>query len=299
MAYKRKPIYVFKNLDSNGVFNVPAGRVVLIEETGNGPKAVIKSSNNGLSISATAGDLLLSNSFSEIGKTNVLELDNTDPYSPSSVYHPATKGYVDTMASSAGGNVEITKGYEFTGNGSTTSFDCGSDDAYIPGSVDVYINGLQLNSTDYTAADGRNFTLTNLVPDNNDVIKLVAYGGADVYNKSQSDNIFLKLSGGTVSGKLTTRETQDTVYDLSGNVIDPANGMVQQIILGNDTTYSENIENGQIVLLNILNGSSFNITWPTIQWSTNSGTAPELNSVDTVILYKVHSILYGTHSGNA
>ena len=133
-------------------------------------------------------------------KTNVLALNNTTAYSPTSNYHPATKGYVDALASSGGGNVSITKGFAFTGNGSSTTFDCGAASSYILGAVDVYYNGFQLASTDYTAADGRNFTV-NFTPENGALLKLVAYGGADVYNKTQTDTL---LGAKANSGDVTT-----------------------------------------------------------------------------------------------
>lgn len=136
-------------------------------------------------------------------KSNVLELNNTVAYSPTSNYHPATKAYVDALASSGGGNVAITQGFTFAGDGSTTTFDCGSADSYILGALDVYHNGLQLDGSDYTAADGQTFTLTSLTPASGDIIKLVAYGGADVYNKTQTDTLLdgkLSLGGGTMTG---------------------------------------------------------------------------------------------------
>lgn len=121
-------------------------------------------------------------------KSNVLEKNNTVVYAPTSAYHPATKAYVDALASSGGGNVAITKGFTFSGDGSTTTFDCGTADSYILGAIDIYYNGFQLDSSDYAAGDGQTFAL-NFTPEVGAIIKLVAYGGADVYNKTQTDTL--------------------------------------------------------------------------------------------------------------
>jgi len=302
----RKPIYHFETLSSTGIYEIPVGRIIAVEDINGKSKLFLKITNDFISVNSTIQDFIDSDDSRPVSGVELNDLypeflskSNTDPYSPSSVYHPATKGYVDSMASSAGGNVEITKGYEFTGNGSTTTFDCGRDDAYISGSVDVYHNGWQLNSTDYTAADGRNFTLTNLVPAVGDVIKLVAYGGADVYNKSQSDSLFLKLSGGSILGELTTLETKDTVSEVTTSLLDPSTGMIKYKILSGSVIFTESIQEGQVMLLQLTNGGSYTVTWPEITWCLKDAAAPELSTNDTVILFRINGTLYGTHSGNA
>lgn len=81
-------------------------------------------------------------------KTNVLELDNETPYTPSNSYNPATKLYVDTVTSGGGGgtadgnttygvSVEESEGAVFirlSGSDSTT------DDVYIQAGDNITIS---------------------------------------------------------------------------------------------------------------------------------------------------------------
>jgi len=111
-----------------------------------------------------------------------LAKDNTIEYSPSAPYEPATKAYVDAMASSGGGNVEITKIYRHVAKADQTEFSA----TYILGSLSVFLNGTELDSTDYDAPDGKKVVLKKGAKEN-DIIRIIAYGGADVYNKTQMD----------------------------------------------------------------------------------------------------------------
>ena len=214
---------------------------------------------------------------------DILTKTNTTEYSPTSAYEPATKSYVDSMASSGGGNVEITKmysevaeddqteffytepvaqvdklvidvandtqydleingvmysftsdgdatvdeirdglvtlveddddsvvtasadgddvlltadeaGVEFTVqtvNGATHTNEVANDDGikYLPGAVTVVVNN-DIMHTGFTAADGNKIVLDAGLADDDEVM-LIAYGGADVYNKAQIDGKFL------------------------------------------------------------------------------------------------------------
>lgn len=118
------------------------------------------------------------------GLTQVLTKVNTEVYAPSSAYHPATKAYVDAMATSGGGNVAITAMFRHVATAGQTSFSA----TYILGSVSVYLNGVQLDSFEYTAGTGTTIVLA-VGAILGDIINIVAYGGADVYNKTQIDTL--------------------------------------------------------------------------------------------------------------
>lgn len=128
-------------------------------------------------------------------RANVLEKDNSVPYAPTSQYHPATKAYADSIATSGGGNVAVTKIFEFVASANQTTFNIYS--GYILGSIQVVLNGRALVSTDYTAGDGSNVVLTVGASVNDEII-IVVYGGADVYNKTQSD-LRYEVNGGDVN----------------------------------------------------------------------------------------------------
>jgi len=118
----------------------------------------------------------------KVDTADVLTKTNTTPYSPSSQYEPATKAYVDAMASSGGGNVEITQIYRYVATEAQTTFNAD----YILGSLNVTLNGIELDSADYTAADTTTVVLATGV-NVGDIVRITSYGGADVYNKSQTD----------------------------------------------------------------------------------------------------------------
>jgi len=123
-------------------------------------------------------------------ENNYISKNNTTEYSPSSDYEPATKKYVDAMASSGGGNVEITKNFRHIATDKQREFSA----EYILGSLNVFVNGIQLDTDEYDAADGSADNGKIVLKDEDGVpegtvVIIVAYGGADVYNKSQADTL--------------------------------------------------------------------------------------------------------------
>lgn len=105
----------------------------------------------------------------------------------------------------------------------------------------------------------------------------------------------------TLTNKTLTGYTE-TVYALSGTVIDPANGTVQTKTLSANTTFTESLADGQSVILGITAGA-YSVTWPTTTWVKvgGSGTAPTLTStgVNWIILWQVGGTLRGAFLGTA
>ena len=103
-----------------------------------------------------------------------------------------------------------------------------------------------------------------------------------------------------VTGQTTLAEIKETVSTLSGTAIDPANGSIQTKTVGANTTFTESLETGQAVVLHLLAGASYTVTWPTITWVTGSGNAaPTLTANDVLVLWKVSTTLYGAYVGSA
>lgn len=103
------------------------------------------------------------------------------------------------------------------------------------------------------------------------------------------------LSNKTITG---TKETVYTITDGAGFEIDPANGGIQTVTLGASRSPAvTNFAAGQSVLLGIDDGSAYSITWPTITWTTTTGTAPTLSTTGYtwVVMWKVGSTLYGKY----
>ena len=100
----------------------------------------------------------------------------------------------------------------YTATAGQTTFSATYDSGY----VDVYLNGVKLLSgTDFTATNGTSVVLASGAAVG-DIVDIVAYGTftlSDHYTKTQSDDRYLQLSGGTLTGGLT-----GTTATFSGDV---------------------------------------------------------------------------------
>lgn len=122
------------------------------------------------------------------------------------------------------------------------------------------------------------------------------------FNTAVTDADLATLAGTeTLTNKTLTGYTE-TVYALSGTVIDVANGTVQTKTLSANTTFTESLADGQSVILGITAGA-YSVTWPTTTWVKvgGSGTAPTLTStgVNWIILWQVGGTLRGAFLGTA
>lgn len=94
----------------------------------------------------------------------------------------------------------------------------------------------------------------------------------------------------------------EAVYTLSGNAptLDPSLGTVQLHVLTGPTTYSDAMLSGQYLTLMIDDGAGELVTWPSLTWVNNGGSAPTLSLTDyTVIaLWKAGTTLFGALLGD-
>ena len=104
----------------------------------------------------------------------------------------------------------------------------------------------------------------------------------------------------TMTAQLTIKEAADTQYNLTGTVIDPANGGVQYKTLSANITFTESLENGQGVQLMIDDGTAYTITWFTITWLNNGGTAPTLATTGytAIYIFQMAGTVYGLLLGD-
>lgn len=104
------------------------------------------------------------------------------------------------------------------------------------------------------------------------------------------------LSGATLNDGYT-----EEVYTLTGTALNPANGTIQTITLVANTTFTDSLVAGQSMTLMIDDGAAYTVTWPTITWKTDGGSAPTLNTdgYTVVQLWKVSTTLYGARVGDA
>ena len=94
-----------------------------------------------------------------------------------------------------------------------------------------------------------------------------------------------------LSGKIT-----ESVYALTGTVIDPANGSIQTKTLSANTSFTESLADGNSVVL-LLTAGAYTVTWPTITWAYATAPALPTSGKAAIVLFQVGGTLYGIYSG--
>jgi hypothetical protein len=106
----------------------------------------------------------------------------------------------------------------------------------------------------------------------------------------------------TTNPIITAGTITEDVYALSGTsvALEPDNGSVQTHTLSDDTTYTDGFSAGQAITLMIDDGFFRTVTWPTITWVNNGGSAPTLatSGYTVIALWKVSTTLYGALVGD-
>ena len=104
----------------------------------------------------------------------------------------------------------------------------------------------------------------------------------------------------TFTANQTFSETTETVYDLVGLDIDPANGGKQHKTLTAAPTFTSSITDGQSVRLRIVGGDTHAVTWPTATWVTSAGNVlPTATADDVFVIEMEGSTLYIYYLGSA
>jgi hypothetical protein len=121
----------------------------------------------------------------------------------------------------------------------------------------------------------------------------------DIADSAATINFIDGLTG-SVQAQLDEKiPVQDTVYTLTGTDFDVSNGGIQVKVLSENTTFTESLNSGEALVLQIENANTYTVTWPTITWTTSSGNvAPTLSAKDALVLWKVSSTLYGAMIGS-
>lgn len=106
----------------------------------------------------------------------------------------------------------------------------------------------------------------------------------------------------TTNPVITAGTITEDVYALSGTsvALEPDNGSVQTHTLTGNTTYTDGFSAGQAITLMVDDGTANTITWPTITWVNNGGSAPTLatSGYTVIALWKVSTTLYGALVGD-
>jgi len=110
------------------------------------------------------------------------------------------------------------------------------------------------------------------------------------------------LTNKTLTAPTITGTVIEDVFALTGTTpaLEPANGSIQTWTLTAASTPTDSLASGEAITLMIDDGTAYTITWPTITWVNNAGSAPTLATTGyTVIaLWKVSTTLYGALVGD-
>lgn len=118
------------------------------------------------------------------------DLDNGElalNYADGVLYFKKTDGTIGTISGGGGGVGGLRAIYEETANTVKTTITITG--GYTPGYIDVWYNGIQLGSGDFTATDGTTVVLAQATTIG-DFIRTIAYstiGLADTYRKAEVD----------------------------------------------------------------------------------------------------------------
>ena len=112
----------------------------------------------------------------------------------------------------------------------------------------------------------------------------------------------VELSNKTLAPTTTINGYTEKVFALTGTApaLNPANGPIQTWTLTGGSSPSDSLVNGQSMTLLIDDGSAFSITWPSVLWKTDGGSAPTLNTTTRAVvqLWRVDNLLYGARVGD-
>ena len=175
----------------------------------------------------------------------------------------------------------------------------GADAATAAQNITLYTYPTDNGTLSFEGSAGQLFSITNDLTGT--IFSVNDVSGIPSIEVDDDGSIRLAEFGGTIDlGGVTTVQTlRDTVYSLTGTAIDPTNGGIQTKVLAANTTFTESLVSGDSVVLQVENGSTYTVTWPTTLWVTSSGNvAPTLTAKDVIVLWKVSTTLYGARVGS-
>lgn len=82
-----------------------------------------------------------------------------------------------------------------------------------------------------------------------------------------------------------------------GSVIDATISTIWRRTLADNITFTSNLTSGQYQILQLVNGASYTVGWPSgIKWT--GGSPPTLTAEDVIVFWNVSGILHGSYVGS-
>ena len=173
----------------------------------------------------------------------------------------------------------------------------------------------EIGTGTYTASGT---TLTRTVTESsNSGSTITLTGAAVVFVSAVEANIVQLTKTQTLTNKTLTDpaitgtilEDVFTITDGAAFEIDPSNGSIQLITLGDSRTpLATNFAAGEAITLMVDDGTDYTLTWTDatfggsgVVWKTDAGVAPTLNTTGftVIVFWKVSTQVYGARVGDA
>jgi len=118
---------------------------------------------------------------------------------------------------------------------------------------------------------------------------------ADFATKTGTETLTNKTVTGYGLGEKTVTGTTPVLSITGGNL--------QSWTLTANSTPTESFSNGDIICLQITDGTDYTIDWSSVvgEWKTDGGSAPALNetTITPIVFWKSNDVVYGAKVGDA
>lgn len=258
--------------------NVVAG---VKDITGNAATAAVSAAST-ITTSATASAFKVPFANTTANTTGNYDLlqDDADTFT----YNPSTNTLVvGTVSGALSGNATTATTLQTARTINGVSFNGSANITVTAANPQALTIGTGLSGTSYDGSSAVTVAIDSSV--------VTLTGTQTLTNKTVTNLVF--------DGRYT--EEVFTITDGASVDLNPANGTIQLWTLGaSRTPTATSFGAGQSMTLMINDGAAYTITWPSVTWVNNTGTAPTLNATGftVVALWKVSTTLYGALVGN-